>query len=69
MTGQLIRVLVVDGDPMQIDLVQRGRSGDGVLLSAWADSKLRVLTSQLGVDTFISKRESVLAVARRLHDL
>jgi hypothetical protein len=67
--GQLIRVRVVEGDPMQIDLVQRGRSGDGFLLSAWQGSKLRVLTSQLGVDSFISKRESVLAVARRLHDL
>jgi DNA-binding response OmpR family regulator len=114
------RVLVVDDDPMQLELVQRGLSRDGfevrgvttvadlaieakrfapnvvlidvnlpdssgehtvavaresapgarlVLYSAWEASKLRVLAMQLGVDGFISKSESVVAIGRRLQDL
>jgi len=113
----LDRVLVVDDDPMQVELVQRGLSRDGfevrgvtsiaemalevrrfgprivlidvnmpdepgdraiaiardavpgvriVLYSAWEESKLRVLASQLGADGFISKSDSVTSFGRRL---
>jgi DNA-binding NarL/FixJ family response regulator len=114
------RVLVVDDDAMQLELVARGLSHDGfevrgvttvaelaiearqfapgfvlidvnmpdssvdhtvavarecapgarlVLYSSWESSKLRVLAQQLGVDGFISKSESVIAIGRRLQDL
>lgn len=114
------RVLVVDDDPLQLELVQRGLSHDGfdvrgvttvaelpieagrftpsfvlidvnmpdssvdntvavaracapgarlVLYSSWEASRLRVLAQQLGVDGFISKSESVIAIGRRLQDL
>lgn len=115
-----IRVLVVDDDPLQLELVDRALSRDGfelrgvtdvddvsvaareltpqlvlldvnlpdtqpervialvrdhtggakiVLYSAWEDSKLRVLANQLGADAYISKSESVFAIAGRLRDL
>lgn len=120
MTALIDRVLVVDDDPLQVELVQRGLSRDGfevrgvtsiadmavearrfgprivlidvnmpdepgdravalardaapgvriVLYSAWEESKLRVLASQLGADGFISKSDSVTAFGRRLRAL
>jgi len=119
-TAELQRVLVVDDDPLQVELVQRGLSRDGfevrgvtsiadmavearrfaprivlidvnmpdapgdravaiardavpgvriVLYSAWEESRLRVLASQLGADGFISKSDSVTAFGRRLRAL
>ncbi|HEY0477479.1 MAG TPA: response regulator [Kofleriaceae bacterium] len=116
----LDRVLVVDDDPMQVELVERGLSRDGfevrgvttvdemailarqfapdillidvnmpdasgertiamareaapgariVLYSAWEESKLRVLSAQLGADGFISKSDSVVAFGRRLREM
>jgi hypothetical protein len=70
----LDRVLVVDDDPLQVELVERGLSRDGfevrgvriVLYSAWEESRLRVLAGQLGADGFISKSDSVTAFGRRL---
>ena len=120
MTGEGDRVLVVDDDPMQVELVQRGLSHDGfevrgvttvqemavearrfapnillidvnmpdasgertiamareaspgarvVLYSAWEESKLRVLSAQLGADGFISKSDSVVSFGRKLREL
>jgi DNA-binding response OmpR family regulator len=119
-TSELERVLVVDDDPMQVELVERGLSRDGfevrgvttvhemalearrfapnillidvnmpdasgdrtvaaareaapgarvVLYSAWEESKLRVLATQLGADGFISKSDSVVSFGRRLRNL
>ena len=121
MTGAVERdrVLVVDDDPMQVELVERGLSRDGfevsgvttvqdmatearrfrpdillidvnmpdasgertiamareaapaariVLYSAWEESKLRVLTAQLGADGFISKSDSVITFGRKLRE-
>jgi DNA-binding response OmpR family regulator len=113
----ILRVLVVDDDPLQVELVERGLSRDGfevrgvtsiadmvveaqrfaprivlidvnmpddpggravavardaapgvqiVLYSAWEESRLRVLASQLGADGFISKSDSVTSFGRRL---
>lgn len=119
-TSAADRVLVVDDEPMQLELVQRGLARDGfevrgvttiaamaaearqfapaivlidvnmpdapgehgiavareaapgariVLYSAWEDSRLRVLATQLGADGFLSKSESVVAIGRRLREL
>jgi two-component system, OmpR family, response regulator len=120
MTTTLERILVVDDDPLQVELVQRGLSRDGfevhgvttvremalearrfapnillidvnmpdapgdrmvamareaapgarvVLYSAWEESKLRVLSAQLGADGFISKSDSVVTFGRKLRAL
>ena len=120
MTTTLERIMVVDDDPLQVELVQRGLSRDGfevhgvttiremalearrflpnillidvnmpdapgdrmvamareaapgariVLYSAWEESKLRVLSAQLGADGFISKSDSVVTFGRKLRAL
>jgi DNA-binding response OmpR family regulator len=48
------------------DLVPTARV---ILYSAWEDSKLRKLAKELGAHGFISKSESVFAIAGRLREI
>lgn len=115
-----IRILVIDDDPMQLELVERALSRDGfevrsattldevetttrtftpqlvlmdchmpgssgpqiiattrsaatsarvILYSSWEASRLRTLQQELGADGFISKDESIVAIAKKLREL
>lgn len=115
-----ICILVIDDDPMQLELVERALSRDGfevrcatdvgevetttrtftpqivlmdchmpgtsgtqiiaatrgaaasariILYSSWEASRLRALQQELGADGFISKDESIVAIAKKLREL
>jgi two-component system OmpR family response regulator len=116
----MTRLLLIDDDELQLELVERALSRDGfevrgagsiaeilivakdftpelvlvdvnlgdipterviaavrqaaptarvVLYSAWEDSKLRKLATTIGVDGYISKSESVMALAAKLRSV
>jgi cellulose biosynthesis protein BcsQ len=68
-TRPVLRVLIVDND-RTISLTRWFTlSAHVTLYAAWDDFKLRPNALQLVADRFISKRASVVALGRWMHDL